>query len=135
MAAKIGISNKDEDLEEENEESGLTWKKFTEMYEESIQPVKDEKTFFVHGKKLRYAKDSLGVFNNKQKLRWTLVWITASDPFEKFIVSLILLNSLFLGIKDYKDKQNLSLRNRLVEFAEPFFTWIFFVECISKIIA
>ena len=63
------------------------------------------------------------------------MWITQAPLFENVTVFLILLNSLFLGIKDYTDKENLTDRNRFVEEMEPFFTWIFLGECVSKIIA
>ena len=105
------------------------------MFQDSISQVKDECTFIVHGKKKRFGKNSLGLLSNKNKFRWTLVWITQSPIFENFIVFLILLNSLFLGIKDYTDKNNVTDRNRFIENMEPFFTWVFLGECVSKIIA
>jgi hypothetical protein len=48
---------------------------------------------------------------------------------------LILLNSLFLGIKDYTDVDNLTPINQFVEGAEPFFIYIFLFECLAKIMA
>ena len=80
---------------------------------QSIQPqhIKDERTFYVHGKYKRFGKNSLGFLSNKSKLRWMLVWITQAALFENFIVFLILLNSLFLGIKDYTDANNETARN------------------------
>jgi hypothetical protein len=45
------------------------------MYEESMHYVHDENTFFVHGKIRRFSKNSLGLFNNKTKFRFFLVWL------------------------------------------------------------
>lgn len=64
-----------------------------------------------------------------------LVWLTTHTVFDAFIVILIMGNSVLLGIKDYKDKDNKTMRNQVVEFSQPFFTWIFFVECVARIIA
>ena len=76
------------------------------MLEESMVNIKDEQTFFVHGKYVKFSKDSLGILNNKSKIRVALVWLIKSEKFESMIISLILLNSLFLGIKDYTDLDN-----------------------------
>ena len=105
------------------------------MYEEHLHRIKDEHSFFVHNKYVRFSKNSLGILNNKTKLRFILVWICTSKWFEYLIISMILLNSLFLGIKDYTDKENVSEINQFVESIEPFFTYIFLMECMTKILA
>ena len=110
-------------------------KAFNKLYDESTHNIKDEYTFFVHGKRKRFSKNSLGILSNKSKIRWFLVCMTQAKQFENFIVFLILLNSLLLGIKDYTDKMNETPRNKFIEDMEPFFTWIFLGECVSKIIA
>lgn len=97
--------------------------------------LKDPRSFFVHGKTVRFSKTSLGLLENKSKLRWYLVWLTTSKGFEYFIIFLIMLNSVFLGIKDYTDVDNTTKINIFVESAEPFFTYIFLAECVVKIIA
>ena len=84
------------------------WAKFMAMYEEHSHKVKDEYSFYVHGDYKRFSKNSLGILNNKTKLRFFLVWVASSKWFEYMIISLILLNSAFLGIKDYTDKENVS---------------------------
>lgn len=126
----------DEVTEEEEVQQNL-FQRFNALFMESTAPhhVKDERTFYVHGKYKRFGKNSLGVFSNKSKLRWSLVWLTQAPLFENFIVFLILLNSLFLGIKDYTDKENVTMRNRFIESMEPFFTYVFLGECVSKIVA
>jgi hypothetical protein len=105
------------------------------MYEEHLHRVKDEYTFWVHNKYVRFSKNSLGILNNKTKLRYILVYVCTSKWFEYLIISMILLNSLFLGIKDYTDKDNVSDINQFVESIEPLFTYIFLMECTTKIMA
>jgi len=46
-----------------------------------------------------------------------------------------MLNSFFLAIKDYTDVNNETKVNIFVERMEPFFTYIFLFECVSKILA
>lgn len=45
------------------------------------------------------------------------MWIVTSDHFEKFIIAAICLNSLFLGMKDYTDVDNVTPLNVVVEYA------------------
>lgn len=47
---------------------------------------------------------------------------------------MIIINSLLLGIKDYKDFENKTTINQFVEGCEPAFTYIFLFECCAKII-
>lgn len=51
------------------------------------------------------------------------------------IIVLILLNSLLLGIMDYKDKENQTWRNKIVEQSEIFFIVAFTLEFIIKVLA
>ena len=44
------------DDKEKDEVTKFGYKEFKDMYEESLQYVKDEESFFVHGKIIRYAK-------------------------------------------------------------------------------
>jgi len=50
------------------------------------------------------------------------------------ITILIILNSLFLGINDYTDFDNVSWRNKLVTVSEPIFTSVFTFEAVVRII-
>lgn len=104
-------------------------------YENKIHLIKDDCTFFVHGKQVRFAKRSLGMLDNKNRIRIFLVWLITSKWFENMIISLILINSLFLGIKDYTDKENVTPINIFVESLEPFFMYIFLGESVAKILA
>ena len=105
------------------------------MYTESLSKVKDENTFFVHEKYYRFSKLSLGLLDNKTKFRFFLVWLTTSNKFENFIILLISLNSIFLGIKNYKDRKNEDSINVFVEESDKYFIIMFTFECVSKICA
>jgi len=121
---------------EKNEEMKLSYgAKLHATYLDAISRVKDEHTFYVHGKFVRFSKMSLGILDNKTKLRWCLAWIITSKKFEYFIIFLIMVNSVFLGIKDYTDIDNVTPINQFVEMAEPFFTYIFLMESVFKILA
>jgi len=54
--------------------------------------------------------------------------------FEKFIIASILLNSICLTLYDYADRENETLRNRILQCVYLIFNVIFILECILKII-
>lgn len=60
------------------------------------------KTHYVHRKWKRFALRSLWCFSYKNKCRYRLVWFVEWRWFEIFITLLIILNSIFLGVYDYK---------------------------------
>lgn len=64
-----------------------------------------------------------------------MVWLINHKWFENFIMALIFLNSMLLGIKDYTDYENVTPINSFIESCEPFFTYMFLIECVSKILA
>lgn len=70
----------------------------------------------------------------ESKFRLKVINIITHKWFDRIIVTLIMINSLFLGIKDYTDKENVTSVNKFVERTEPFFVWAFFIECILKIV-
>lgn len=55
--------------------------------------------------------------------------------FDFIIIVLIIINSILLGIIDYENPDSDSIRNRIVNTTEPFFTSVFTLEAILKIIA
>lgn len=59
----VSLINEDDD--EDEEKQGFSWKALNQLYEQSIHTIKDEKSFKVHGKVIKFSKDSLGVFGNK----------------------------------------------------------------------
>jgi len=112
----------------------MSIKNFDAIYRESITHVKDENSFWVRGKLLKYNKNSLGMVDNRTKLRFAMVWIITSKMFDNIVILLIFINSILLGIKDYTDTEDLSEKNRIINYFEPFFTYSFLTECICKVI-
>jgi voltage-dependent calcium channel L type alpha-1D len=55
--------------------------------------------------------------------------------FERFIILVIFLNSIFLATYDYGDRDDVSTRNQVVEVAGRVFTCIFTAECVLKIVS
>lgn len=111
------------------------WRKWLQEYDEKLFTIKDDQTFYVHGYYIQFSKLSLGMLDNKSKLRIFMVWLVKAKWFEHFITSLILINSVFLGIKDYTDKNDETPINQFVENSEIIFKIFFFIECITKVIA
>lgn len=64
-----------------------------------------------------------------------MVWLVEWPWFERAIIFLILLNSIFLGIMDYVNPTADIWRNHIVHISEPIFTTIFTLEAATKIIA
>ena len=61
-------------------------------------------------------------------------WVVTHKRFDHFIVTLIMINSLLLGIKSYTDVENTTTRNKIVEGLDPYFTAAFTIECALKVI-
>lgn len=93
----------------------------------------DPHIFYAHGKKFRFWSTSLNWLDNKNFIRKIWVWIVCSKWFDRVIIFLIILNSLFLGIMDYTDTENKSWRNKLVVYSEPIFATVFTFEWAIKI--
>jgi hypothetical protein len=55
--------------------------------------------------------------------------------FNVVVVSIIILNSILLGMNDYTDKDNTKLINKIVKYSEPVFVTFFILEALIKIIA
>ena len=108
---------------------------WSRQYNDKLNQIRDDTTFFVHGKFVKYSRRSYAIFENKNKLRIFCVWLITSRYFDYFITAMILLNSLFLGIKDYTIGTHESHINRFVEEAENVFFIIFLGEFIAKSIA
>lgn len=101
---------------------------------ESVVDETDGRYFRAHETDFKFAKFSLGIFSNQNKLRKHLVWLITWKYFEIFITCMIILNSVLLGMMDYTDKENKSWRNRFVQRTETFFTVTFTLEATCKII-
>ena len=110
--------------------------KIKDGYLNYLKNIKSDDAFYVHGKIVKFSSLSLGILDNKSKFRIILVWIITSKWFDHFIVFVIMLNSVILGIKDYKDIENKTPINNFIEtYMEPLFTYVFMAECIIKVLA
>ena len=97
--------------------------------------INDEVSFHVHGKRYKFAKNSLGFLSNRSPVRIAFVWIITWPIFEKLILFLIILNSLGLGLKDYMDPENKTYRNQFIDYFDIYFTVAFCIEASLKILA
>jgi len=110
-------------------------KKMEKEYVVYISQISNDTTFLLHGKVYKFCNLSLGFLDNKNKFRIFCTWVITSRWFENLIIFFILLNSVLLGIKDYKDFDNETQINQYIEMSEPFFTYMFLMECLFKCIA
>lgn len=58
-----------------------------------------------------YDKRSCYCFGEHNYMRKNIVWLLCHPIFEGFIISMIVMNSLFLACYDYSDRDNKSYRN------------------------
>lgn len=123
----------DPENKKEDEEELTGWRKSLAEYELKVLQIKDEYSFIAHNKHYKYSKRSLGMLDNKNKLRIALVWLITWKWFDRFITALIMLNAIFLGLKDYKGEP--TKMDVIIDAAEPFFQYIFLIECICKVLA
>ncbi|CAM9274822.1 unnamed protein product, partial [Heterosigma akashiwo] len=93
------------------------------------------------GKTYEFARHSCFIFGPESTIRWWVVRIIVNRWFDRFILSVILLNSIFLALTDYSviDKKGNpvsegSWSNTLNEKTDLAFTIIFTLECALKVI-
>lgn len=101
MKEKAGMQNLNENAKKEGKQLTMS-----EKYDESMLKVKDSRSFYVHGRFCKYSKTSLGLLDNRSKIRWYIVYLITNKKFENFILLMIIVNSVFLGVKDYTDVDN-----------------------------
>ena len=89
----------------------------------------------MHGKTLHYDRRSLYVFSHVWAIRKAAVWLAEWFWFERVIIMLIFLNSIFLASYDYRDTDNKTTRNQVVELSGIAFSIIFTLECAIKIVS
>lgn len=87
-----------------------------------------------------YCKISVNYFELDNPIRLFTIKVIEWPWFDRFIIFLIALNSLFLGIMDYtwarKSKEDPApMGNWLVEQSEVYFTFFFTAESVLKIIS
>ena len=102
------------------------------LYEKMVG--EESRRFYFHGKQYYYSRKSLFCFTKQNTFRQSIVWIITHKRFDHFIVSLIIFNSILLGVKDYTDFDNKTTQNQIVEKFDSFFTTAFTIECVLKVI-
>jgi hypothetical protein len=104
----------------------LSAKKLAEK--SNMKPSSAKNSKILTGKSLFILKPS-----NYVRIVWSKIvnW----KYFDSIIISLIILNSILLGVIDYENPDSNKLRNRIVYSTEPFFTSVFTLEAILKIIS
>jgi hypothetical protein len=114
--------------------------------------------FHFHGvekERFRFAKKNTCCMTNAHPARRLIVWLVTSTPFDRVIVFLIILNSLFLALSDFTvidpatyepisvgtlsrapyTANSYSFLNHMNEISEPMFTVAFTIEMCLKIFA
>lgn len=82
-----------------------------------------------------FVNKSLFLLSKDNFIRKACIKLILWKPFDWFIISLIVINSLMLGMMDYTDTENKSWRNKIVDRTEPIFITLFTLECVVKVIA
>eukprot|EP00752_Nemacystus_decipiens_P001936 g1865.t1 len=151
---KIVPINEERNAEGEKEEEGAV-KDVTTPYEKSsiskCGSGEDEvcgAVFEVHGNRLVYSRSSLYLFGQGSRVRLACVQTAAHPWFERLVLLLILLNSIVLALVDWSaidedpSSEDVgepiaegSWRNTLLYETEIFFTVMFALEFVLKVIA
>ena len=112
--------------------------------------------FYMHGTTHRFTPRACCCLPESNKFRKAAVWLMTWVWFDRFILSLIIINSVMIAATDYgvveiqtgthdlipavcgwwtrsPFEQTCSLRNQINERAEPIFTAFFVIEMVAKI--
>jgi len=102
----------------------------------------------IRGKEYRFAQNSLFLMSASNKFRYRVIRCITSPWFDRFIILVILANSIALGMTDYthvdrnpasnnygSPMNEGSWRNTMAYQANNAFTYVFAVEMVLKIIA
>lgn len=76
--------------------------------------------------------------NDNNRLRKICVKVIMNTWFERFILLCITLNSLFLASKEYDSNYDVAYKswwNQILDYLDIFFSVIFLIECVLKVIA
>jgi hypothetical protein len=91
-----------------------------------------------HGVKKTYDPNALCCLKVIHPVRSRLIWLISWKHFDRFIMLVIVVNSILLGMRDYKDRIKPDFDttyNDSLEQVGIVLSIIFFIECIAKIIA
>mmetsp|Transcript_29439 Transcript_29439/g.68551 ORF Transcript_29439/g.68551 Transcript_29439/m.68551 type:complete len:2248 (+) Transcript_29439:46-6789(+) len=98
--------------------------------EEGRQPI-----VRVRGKEKEVVSRSLFLFSINGRFRQSVLSLVEWRWFDRFILFLILLNSIMLVLQDYRSDPNKGLNWFLNTVAENTLLVFFFIECVAKVIA
>jgi hypothetical protein len=93
----------------------------------------DMGTYQVHGKTRTVCNRSLFLFELNSPIRKGVIWLVEHAWFDRFILSLIVINSILLSIQRYRYPD--AMENKIGEYADFFLTPCFTLESVFKIIA
>jgi len=91
--------------------------------------------FYYHKKTFIFCKRSFYLFDENNKIRKFAVWLTESFLFEFITLLIIILNAVLLGLRDYRDEDNIKRANEIYQYLDPIFILYYAAETILKIIA
>ena len=122
-----------EDLEEIQDES--IHETNNQQSQLQIKSQQSEATKNFEQKFALLCDKSLFFIQKRWAIRRFAIKLVYWKAFDCFIISLIIINSALLGIMDYTDTENQSLRNKIVEKTEIFFIFAFTLEFLIQIVA
>lgn len=101
-----------------------------------VEPCSDGSNQFdvyVHGKCRRVCAKSLYMFPVTGQVRQKVIWLTEHVWFDRFILALIIINSIFLSIYNWREVD--APENKVVEGADPVLLTFFTIESFLKVVS
>jgi hypothetical protein len=127
-------------MAKEKEQATLETLKTLEAWEDEqafrIEPCSDGSGQFdvhVYGKRKRVCAVSLYLFPVTGQVRQKIIQITEHVWFDRFILALIIANSIFLSLYDWRNLD--APENKVMESADPVLLTFFTLECFLKVAA
>lgn len=109
--------------------------KHFEVLDEGDVTVGVRPTIRVHGKTKQVCRRSLYVFSIHGTFRQKVILLVDWWWFDKFILTLIMLNSILLANMQYRQDDNVGFNWFFNRVADPVFTCFFTVELLLKVVA
>ena len=78
--------------------------------------------------------NSLYCFNNRSKIRMTAAKVSEHRAFDIIIIIFILANCICMAMRDYTDREDETMRNRVLNQIDYIFSAVFIFEAMLKII-
>ena len=102
----------------------------------------------VHDQQYFVTRNALFCFGVNNPIRRAFLWLVTWNWFDRFIMSIILTNAIFMGLADYSVVEKsgspfstdfrtgkTSVINQIIEGLDPTFTGIYCIEACIKIVA